>query len=152
MARKRNLEGNSHTSLMFSDLSNANIQSLSADMGVVVDHISFGTFDILRDMEIAMNKLHAKTHETPNTLQIEELDDEGDVKERLIEWLQDDLSETESEILALSKKKGKLSKRKLKISPKNNKSNQGQEAPGLKNGNCAGKNGLQSPKQRVRKR
>jgi len=34
--------------LMFSDLSNANIQSLSVDMGVVVDHISFGTFDMLR--------------------------------------------------------------------------------------------------------
>ena len=86
---------------------------------------------ICLDLEIVRNKLHAKTHETPNTIQNEELDD-GDVKERLIEWLQDDLSETESEILAQSKKKGKLSKRKLKISPRTKKSNQGQEAPGLK--------------------
>jgi predicted HTH transcriptional regulator len=50
-------------------------------------------------------------------VQIEEIVKEHDVNERLIEWLQDDLSETESDILAHSKKKGELSKRKLKVSP-----------------------------------
>ena len=58
---------------------------------------------------------------------------EGDVNDRLIEWLQDELSETESDILAQSKG-GELSKRKLKIFPINKKPNQAQEDSSLKKG------------------
>lgn len=35
-----------------------------------------------------------------NLLQVDNSDEDVDIKERLIEWLQDDLSETESDILA----------------------------------------------------
>lgn len=58
MARKRNLEGNTYTSTMFSDLPIEIIKSLSCNMGVDVHKISFGTFDMLKDLEVARKKLH----------------------------------------------------------------------------------------------
>lgn len=60
---------------------------------------------MLRDLNIVRNKLHAKKYETPNEVTIDEVVEVDDMKDRLIEWLQDDLSETESDILAHSKKK-----------------------------------------------
>jgi hypothetical protein len=112
MAKKRNLlEGTSSNAFMFSELPVDPIKNLSADMGIAVDNISFGTFDMLRDLEIARNNLHTKNHKPSSVDHIEDTLEENDMLERLIEWLQDEL--------AHSKKVGKLSKRKLKISPKN---------------------------------
>ena len=105
MARKRNLEGTSCTSTIFSKLPNKTMLRLSANMGVDVNHISFGTFDLLRDLEVARNKLHTRKNESTSVDSIEVTEDKNDINERLIEWLQDDLSETESDILAHSKKK-----------------------------------------------
>lgn len=153
LARKRNLEGTTtaSSSNMFSDLPVEAIKEISSDFGIDVNQISFGTFDLIKDLEIARNNLHAKKHEVV----ISESDDdetvEEDMNERLIEWLKDEPSETESEILALSKKKGKLSKRKLKISSNSKTKSQAQEAPGLKRGGKGGKVGPLTPKSKKKK-
>jgi len=63
MARKRNLEGNHSNAVMFSDLPIENIKNLSSNIGIAAHQISFGTFDMLRDLEIARKFLHTKTHE-----------------------------------------------------------------------------------------
>lgn len=134
MATKRNLEGNTSSSTMFSDLRIKTIKDLSSDIGINVHQISFGTFDMLKELEIARKNLQSKQHEVLTSEQAEEDSVEKDINDRLIEWLQDEHSETESAIMALSKKKGRLTKIKLKISPKSKTHNQDQEAPGLKEG------------------
>lgn len=105
IARKRNLEGTTSNSVMFSDLPVETIKNLSIDMGIAVDQISFGTLDMLKDLEIARNNLHARQHEPVVVEQVDVSTIEDDINERLIEWLQDEHSETESDILAHSKKK-----------------------------------------------
>jgi len=132
MARKRNLEGTFSSSSMFSDLPIQTIKELSSDIGINVDQISFGTFDMIKELEITRKNLHAKHNEVVVSEQNDDDLADKDMNERLIEWLQDEPSETESEIPALSKKKGKLSKRKLKISPNSKSKTHVQEAPGLK--------------------
>lgn len=134
MTRKRNLEGTTSSSTMFSDLPVETLKNLSNDIGIAAHQISFGTFDILRDLENARRNLQSKKHEAMVTDFNEDKAVEDDINERLIEWLKDDLSETESDILAQSKNQGKLSKRKPKISPKNKKISQDQEDLGLRSG------------------
>lgn len=121
MAKKRNLEGNTNTTSMFSELHDDTLKQLSSDMGILVDKVNFATFDMLKELEIARNNLHSKHQEAIAHDTVEEVVQEDDVNLRLIEWLQDDVSDTESDILAQSKNKGKLSKRKLKISPNGKK-------------------------------
>ena len=120
-------------------------------MGIAVDNIHFGTFNMLKDLEIARNNLHIKQTKPAVVEQIEEIVEENDLQERLIEWLQDEPSETESDILVHCKKNGKLSKSKLMISPKINRKKQAQEAPGLTTEDDGGKIGLHSPKRRKKK-
>lgn len=131
MARKRNLEGTPSSSTMFSYLPIQSIKDLSSDMGINAELISFGTFNMIKDLGITRKNLHAKQHEVVSNKQNDEVVADY-IDERLIECLQDELSETESEILALSKNRGKLSKRKLKISSNSKSKSHVQEAPGLK--------------------
>ena len=65
--------------------------------------------------------------------------------------MQDEPSETESDILAKSKNLGKLSKKKLKISPKVTRKKQVQEDRDLKKRGDGGKVGLHSSKQKKKK-
>jgi len=123
---------------MFSDLPIQTIKELSSDIGINVDQISFGTFDMIK---VVVSE--------QNDDDLAEAD--KDMNEKLIEWLQDEPSETECKILALSKKKGKLSKRKLKISPNSKSKTHVQEAPGLKRKGKGGKVGLQTPKLKKKK-
>ena len=85
-------------------------------MGVAVDNINFGTFNMLKDLEIARHNLHIKhTKPVVNEQVVNEQDEEvledNDLHERLIEWLQDEPSETESDILAKSKNLGNYLRR-----------------------------------------
>lgn len=122
-------------------------------MGVLADNINFGTFDMLKDLEIARHRLHAKSNEPVVIEIIDEENDEDDINTRLIEWLQDDLSETERDILGKSKKKGRLPERKVKIAPKNKRYKQDQEAPGLeKRAEDKSDPQLPNPRQKRRKK
>jgi len=87
MARKRNLEGNPLATNMFSDLPVESINCLSADMGIAVDNINFGTFNMLKDLEIARHNLHIKHTKPVVNEQDEEVLEDNDLHERLIEWL-----------------------------------------------------------------
>lgn len=87
MARKRNLEGTYSHAIIFSDFPIENIKNLSSDIGIVAHKISFGTFNMLKDLENARRNLHAKTHEVVVEEQNKDENLEGDVNDRLIEWL-----------------------------------------------------------------
>lgn len=109
MARKRNLEGTTSSLSTFSALNIETIKSLSSNMGALSEDINFDTFDMLKDLKNARNKLHNKSLEI-EVIDIVDDDKEENINVRRIEWLQDDLSETESTILSHSKNRGKLSK------------------------------------------
>lgn len=87
MARKRNLEGTSSSFNTFSKLNIETVKSLSSNMGIAADNINFDTFDMLKDLENARNKLHNKKHD----IEVIEINDDGkdedDINVRLIEWL-----------------------------------------------------------------
>ena len=85
MAKKRNLEGNPLATNMFSDLPVESIKCLSADMGIAVDNINFGTFNMLKDLEIARHNLHIKHTKPVVNEQDEEVLEDNDLHERLIE-------------------------------------------------------------------
>ena len=85
VARKRNLEGNPLATNMFSDLPVESINCLSADMGIAVDNINFGTFNMLKDLEIARHNLHIKHTKHVVNEQDEEVLEDNDLHERLIE-------------------------------------------------------------------
>lgn len=53
MARKRNLEGTTSSFTVFFDLHVYKFKTLSSNMGVLANDISFGTFDMLKDLELA---------------------------------------------------------------------------------------------------
>jgi len=85
MAKKRNLEGNPLATNMFSDLPVESIKCLSADMGIAVNNINFGTFNMLKDLEIARHNLHIKHTKPVVNEQDEEVLEDNDLHERLIE-------------------------------------------------------------------
>lgn len=95
---KRNLEGNSGVPILFSEMSDKAMLHISTK--------NFSSFNMLRELEIARDNLHSRKLKANCETLTEDITEEGNVNERFIEWLQDDLSESESIILAQSKKGG----------------------------------------------
>jgi hypothetical protein len=125
MAQKRCLEGNSTHAVSFSELSNNDMCSIAKNMGVVISEDDFDTFDVVKELELARANLYEKQHINKQTDQNDETVDNDDHEETLIiEWHQDESSESEDFIKSLLGKRKKISKvetRKLK-SPQEGKS------------------------------
>jgi hypothetical protein len=130
---KKNLEGNSKTTNSFSILSVDDIIHTTADMGIVVDSNNFATFDLINELENARNDLYHKQNEQKMKSQTDAVEIEKKVEGQVFEldWLHEESSETEDFILVESRKKKRENRKKLKISPLKQGTNQDQEVPGL---------------------
>jgi hypothetical protein len=92
----------------FSLLPIEEIVTISADMGVIINHDDFDTFNLLKDLEQARDNLYSKQCELKKSSQTESVENESNnVTSLELEWLQDKNSEIEDFILVESRKKKK---------------------------------------------
>jgi hypothetical protein len=116
MAQKRNLEGNSKNTNSFSMLPIEEIVSISVDMGVVINHDDFATFNLLKDLEQVRDESYSKQCVNKKTSQTESVENDNNEHAPLeLEWLQDDSSDLEDFILVESRKKRREKRKVLKF-------------------------------------
>jgi len=133
MTQKQNLEGNSKNKNSFSLLPIEEIVTISADMGVIINHDDFDTFNLLKDLEQARGDLYSKQCKLKKSSQTESVENESNnVAPLELEWLQDENSEIEDFILVESRKKKRDKRKNLKISPLRRDQQQDQEVPTCK--------------------
>jgi len=78
IAKKRNLEGTSISTSMFSDLSHSSMHNLSKQMGVVIEDDNGNSFDLLKEIETVRFNLFNKQQRAKTNVQIKEITDDGD--------------------------------------------------------------------------
>lgn len=82
------------------------INSLSSDMGVVIENDYFDIFDLLKDLETMRHNLYNKQKQNNQDSQTHLVESaEGDNAILLVEWVQEESSEAEDFILVESRKK-----------------------------------------------
>ncbi|XP_066354675.1 uncharacterized protein [Miscanthus floridulus] len=124
---KKNLEGNSSTTNLFSVLSIDEIIHTTSEMGVVLDNNDFDTFNLLNDLENARNDLYQKQLDQKQKSQTDTVETE----QKEGSTMQEESSEPEDFILVESRKKRRENRKNLKISPLKQGRRQDQEDPGL---------------------
>ena len=130
LAKKHNLEGNSKNQNVFSLLPIEEIVTISADMGVAINHEDFETFDLLKDLEQARGDLYNKQCESKIISQPELIENVSNNVDPLeLDLLNDENSDIEDLILVESRKKRRDKRKSLKISPIRKGQVQNQEVP-----------------------
>ena len=116
MAKKRNLEGNSKNHNAFSLLPIEEIVTISADMGVAINHEDFETFDLLKNLEQARGDLYSKQCQSKLISQPELVENvSNNVNSLELEWLNDENSDIEDFVLVESRKKEEIKERVLRF-------------------------------------
>jgi hypothetical protein len=88
MAQQRNLESNSKNTNSFSMLPSEEIVSISVDMGVVINHDDFATFNLLKDLEQVRDESYSKQCVNKKTSQTESVENDNNEHAPLeLEWL-----------------------------------------------------------------
>jgi hypothetical protein len=118
MAKKGNLEGNPSSFNYFSVLPIEEMVNVTSNMGIDLNENDFDTFNLLKDLEKARDDLYYKQINKASDPQTESVEDMQANKASLVlEWIQEESSETDEFILVESRKKKKENRKNVKISP-----------------------------------
>ena len=116
LAKKKNLEGNSHFSQnSFAVLNNNELMIRAHQMGVNSDNLTSEQFDILKDLELARAGLISRSNSSSNEIN-SDLMPQPNVKDvKCIEWLSDESDGGEFIVVSAKKSRKKRGRRKTNI-------------------------------------